>query len=40
MSWRDRPASATFERRAAPTVLVREVFDDYDGTYGHRRVHA
>ncbi|HSK95255.1 MAG TPA: IS3 family transposase, partial [Euzebyales bacterium] len=40
MSWRDRPASATFERRAAPTVLVREVIDDYDGTYGHRRVHA
>lgn len=38
--WRDRPASATFERRAALTVLVREVFDDYDGTYGHRRVHA
>lgn len=38
--WRDRPASATFERRATLTVLVREVFDDYDGTYGHRRVHA
>jgi transposase InsO family protein len=38
--WRGRPASATFERRATLTVLVREVFDDYDGTYGHRRVHA
>lgn len=38
--WRDRPASATAERRAALTVLVREIFDANDGTYGYRRVHA
>ena len=38
--WRDRPASATAERRAALTVLVREIFDSNDGTYGHRRIHA
>lgn len=38
--WRDRPASATAERRAALTVLIREVFDANDGTYGYRRVHA
>ena len=38
--WRDRPASATTERRAALTALLREIFDANDGTYGHRRVHA
>lgn len=38
--WRDRPASATAERRAALTVLIREIFDANDGTYGYRRVHA
>jgi putative transposase len=38
--WRDRPASATTERRAALTALIREIFDANDGTYGHRRVHA
>jgi putative transposase len=38
--WRDRPASATTERRAALTELIRDIFDDHDGTYGHRRVHA
>ena len=38
--WRDRPASATAERRAALTALIREIFDDYDGTYGYRRLHA
>jgi putative transposase len=38
--WRDRPASATAERRAALAVLIREVFDDTDGTYGYRRIQA
>jgi putative transposase len=38
--WRDRPASATAERRAALTALIIEIFDDSDQTYGYRRVHA
>jgi len=38
--WRDRPASATACRRAAPARLIQAIFDDSDGTYGYRRVHA
>lgn len=38
--WRDRPASATAERRAALTERIVEIFDDSDQTYGYRRVHA
>lgn len=38
--WRDRPDSATAERRAALTDLIVEIFNDSDKTYGHRRVHA
>jgi putative transposase len=38
--WRDRPASATSARRARLKLLITAVFDDSDGTYGHRRVHA
>jgi putative transposase len=38
--WRDRPASATACRRAALTRLIQAIFDDSDGTYGYRRVHA
>lgn len=38
--WRDRPASATALRREALTALIGEVFDEHDGTYGYRRVHA
>lgn len=38
--WRDRPASATAERRAALTIAITEIFNDSDETYGHRRVHA
>ena len=38
--WRDRPVSATVERRAALAVQIRRVFDDSEQTYGHRRVHA
>jgi putative transposase len=38
--WRDRPASATTRRREELKRLIRAVFDDSDGTYGYRRVHA
>lgn len=38
--WRDRPASATAERRAVLAGDVRRVFDASDGRYGYRRVHA
>jgi putative transposase len=39
-AWRARPESATAERRGRLKVLVREIFDASDGTYGYRRVHA
>ncbi|MGH9206919.1 MAG: IS3 family transposase [Acidimicrobiales bacterium] len=38
--WRDRPDSATAQRRQLLTLLVTKAFDDSDETYGHRRVHA
>jgi len=38
--WRDRPASATAERRAALTVRIHRIFTDADGASGYRRVHA
>lgn len=38
--WRTRPASATAQRRADLKAVIQVVFDDSDGTYGHRRVHA
>jgi transposase InsO family protein len=38
--WRDRPASATAERREELKLFIRKSFDDSDGTYGYRRVHA
>lgn len=38
--WRDRPASATTERRGVLAVRVGEIFVDSDETYGYRRVHA
>ena len=38
--WRDRPVSATAERRAALTATIREIFHDSEQTYGYRRVHA
>lgn len=37
--WRNRPASATTERREALRVRIVEIFDDSDQTYGYRRVH-
>jgi transposase InsO family protein len=39
-TWRDRPASPTARRRARLAVLVQAIFDDSDGTYGYRRIHA
>lgn len=38
--WRDRPASATARRREDLKRVIAAVFDDSDGTYGYRRVHA
>ena len=38
--WRDRPSSATEERRTVLTQQIRDVFDDSDETYGYRRVWA
>jgi putative transposase len=38
--WRHRPASATAQRRAALAATIKQEFDDSDGTYGYRRVHA
>jgi putative transposase len=38
--WVDRPASATAVRRQHLSVLIQAIFDESDGTYGYRRVHA
>lgn len=38
--WRDRPASATARRRARLAELIEWIFEDSDGTYGYRRIHA
>jgi len=38
--WRNRPASATVERRDALRDRIVEVFNDSDQAYGYRRVHA
>jgi putative transposase len=38
--WRDRPESATAQRRAYLSLLVKKAFEDSDETYGHRRIHA
>lgn len=38
--WRGRPASATARRRDDLRLLIAKSFDDSDGTYGYRRVHA
>jgi transposase InsO family protein len=38
--WRNRPVSATTERRGELTLLIAKSFDESDGTYGYRRVHA
>jgi len=38
--WVDRPASATASRRQHLAALIQAIFDESDGTYGYRRVHA
>jgi putative transposase len=37
-AWRDRPASARAQRRAAVTERIHRVFDDSRGTYGSPRI--
>nr|BFF07019.1 hypothetical protein GCM10023233_19880 [Brevibacterium otitidis] len=39
-NWRFRPQSATAARRQALTARVRHFFEESDGTYGYRRIHA
>lgn len=38
--WLKRPQSATAARRQALAARVRHFFDESDGTYGYRRIHA
>jgi putative transposase len=38
--WVNRPASANAQRRKRLAALIRAIFDESDGTYGYRRVHA
>ncbi|WP_440082169.1 IS3 family transposase [Streptosporangium sp. LJ11] len=38
--WRERPASATAQRRRLLAAGVAEIFTDSHETYGYRRVHA
>ena len=39
-SWRDRPQSQTAVRREELAVLIEDVFEDSDGTYGYRRIQV
>jgi transposase InsO family protein len=38
--WRSRPQSVTAKRREELRLLIGKAFEDSDGTYGYRRVHA
>jgi putative transposase len=38
--WKDRPPSRTAQRRETLKAKIKQIFDDYDGTYGYRRVSA
>jgi putative transposase len=38
--WRDRPASATADRRTRLKTMIREIFTTNHETYGYRRIHA
>jgi putative transposase len=38
--WRGNPGSATANRREEIKLFIKKAFDDSDGTYGYRRVHA
>src|SRR5258705_6524868 len=37
---RGRPDSVTARRRAGLKELIQQIFDEYDETYGYRRIHA
>lgn len=39
-AWRVRPPSATARRRARLAALIQAIFEQSDGTYGYRRIHA
>jgi putative transposase len=39
-AWRTRPTSAVTERRQELKLIIRHIFEDSDGTYGYRRIHA
>jgi putative transposase len=36
--WRSRPESATAKRQEKLRLLIKQIFDDSDGTYGYRRI--
>lgn len=38
--WRDRPVSRSQSRRDRLARLISAIFDDFDQTHGHRRIHA
>jgi hypothetical protein len=38
--WRNRPDSATAQRRENLKLLIKKAFDMSDSTYGYRRIHA
>ena len=38
--WDGRPPSQTDARREELKVKVKTLFDEFDGTYGYRRIHA
>ena len=39
-AWRVRAASATVECREELKLFIRHIFEESDGTYGYRRIHA
>ena len=39
-SWRDRPQSQTAVRREELAMMIKDVFEDSDGTYGYRRIQV
>jgi putative transposase len=39
-SWQKEPMSATKERREDLKGKIKKIFEDFDETYGYRRVHA
>ena len=39
-SWRDRPQSQTAIRREELAIMIKDSFEDSDGTYGYRRIQV